>query len=147
MPDSGLENQCGRYFYKIFPENVKKMKFTKYIWFQPGSKDPKNSTAKPELCSYCGNGSTYRFKPWKRSNAKDQERIQEHISHKSKKIGHQRRPGVSFKKSGESQVQEGKNDQSAGDQHIRSGRRICFRVCQIKKSDQRIKKYNTCCSN
>ena len=124
------------------------MKFTKYIWFQSGSKDPENQHCKnQELCSYCGNGSTYRFKPWKRSNAKDQERIQEHISHKSKKIGHQRRPGVSLgcKKSGESQVQEGKNDQSAGDQHIRSGRRICFRVCQIKKSDQRIKKYNTCC--
>ena len=125
------------------------MKFTKYIWFQPGSKDPENQHCKnQELCSYCSNGSTYRFKPWKRSNAKDQERIQEHISHKSKKIGHQRRPGISLgcKKSGESQVQEGKNDQSAGDQHIRSGRRICFRVCQIKKSDQRIKKYNTCCS-
>ena len=123
------------------------MKFTKYICFQPGSKDPENQHCKnQELCSYCGNGSTCRFKPWKRSNAKDQERIQEHISHKSKKIGHQRRPGISLgcKKSGESQVQEGKNDQSAGDQHIRSGRSIGIRVCQIKKSDQRIEKNDAC---
>jgi len=97
------------------------------------------------LWTYCRNSGSGNLQPRERSDAKDQQRIQDHISCKPDKVCKQGSAGISLcsRESCQRQIQIRKKDQSTGDQCIRSGSSISFCVGQIKKSQQRLYENNT----